>query len=109
MGVVATGIGLDFVLTGHDKLEERWVLAGGLILTFLSMAMILYVTIAPGDPHTNNKAKARLIAVPVVIVIGIFSGSMAMGVISTLIAILVAAEVLTDLVFEPHRTSRSEH
>lgn len=116
MGVVATGIGLDFMLTinshGHgDHLEthQAWVLAGGLALTFLSMAVILYVTIAPGDPNTNSKSLARLTAVPVVLILGIFLDQIAMGVIATILALVLAIEVVTDLFFEPHRTSRSEH
>lgn len=109
MGVVATGIGLDFVLTDHIGHGENWVLAGGLSLALLAKATILYTTVNPHDPKTDHKALARVAAIPLILIIGAFMESLPMGVTTTLLAAIIAAEVLTDLFFEPHRTGQSEH
>lgn len=109
MGVVATGIGLDFVLTDHTGLEERWILAGGLTLTFLAMAMILFVTVSPSDPHTREKAVARLAGIPIALIVGAVAGELAMGVITTVLAVVMAIEVVVDLVYEPHKTGPGAH
>ena len=109
MGMVAAGIGLDFVLTDHTGVAERWILAGGLTVAFLSLAMILNVTLNPNDPRTKQKAVVRLLAIPVVLIVGAIAGEVAMGVTATIVAVLVVAQVAIDLVFEPARTGSSEH
>ena len=109
MGMVAAGIGLDFVLTDHTGVAERWILAGGLTVAFLSLAMIVNVTLNPNDPRTKQKAVVRLLAIPVVLIVGAIAGEVAMGVTATIVVVLVVAQVAIDLVFEPARTGSSEH
>ena len=109
MGVVAAGVGLDFVLTEHTGAGERWVLAGGLSVTLLAMAIMLYVSVNPFDPRTNHKAVIRLAAIPVVLIVAAIAGDLAMGLTTSILAFLIAVEVLSDLVFEPHRTGHAEH
>lgn len=108
MGVVAAGVGLDFVLTGHTGTAERWILAGGLSVTLLALAVMLYVSVNPYDPRTTQKAVIRLTAIPVVVVVAAVAGDLAMGVTTTILAVVIVVEVLSDLVFEPHKTGRSE-
>lgn len=108
MGVVAMGVGLDFILTKHTGLAERWVLAGGMSAALLAMAVILYVSVNPYDPKTDHKALARLAAIPVVVVLVAFMGDLTMGVTTAILAVVIAAEVLTDLVFEPHKKDHIE-
>ena len=102
MGVVATGIGLDFVLTGHTGAGERWILAGGLTVAMLAMALILFVTLNPSDPRTKQKALVRLATIPIVLGLGAIGGELAMGLTTTVLALLIAAQVFSDLLFEPH-------
>jgi low temperature requirement protein LtrA len=109
MGVVATGVGLDFVLTGHVGAAERWILAGGLSVALASLALILAVSVNPFDPRTDHKAVARLAAIPVVLIVGAIAGELAMAVIATALAGVIAIEVATDLLFEPHKTGSPEH
>jgi low temperature requirement protein LtrA len=109
MGVVATGIGLEFVLVDHAGTAERWILAGGLAVTMLAMATLLYVAVNPYDPRTNHKAAVRLVAIPLVVIVSMLANSMAMYVTTSIIAAVIAAQVLGDLIFEPHKTGRAEH
>ena len=109
MGVVATGVGLDFVLTDHTGTAERWILAGGLSVAMLSMAIILRVTRTRNDPRTNQKAVVRLVAIPIVLVVGALAGVLAMAVTTTILALVVVIEVVIDLVYEPERTGPTEH
>ena len=104
IGVVMMGVGLDFVLTEHTEAAERWVLGLGMSLALLALASILNVTVNPLDPKTDHKALARLLAIPVVVVVAIVLGDLPMWFATTILALLIGAEVLTDLVFEPHRT-----
>ncbi len=108
MGVVAAGVGLDFVLTGHGGTAERWILAGGLSVTLLALAVMLYVSVNPYDPRTTHKAVIRMAAIPVVLLVAAFGDGMAMGMTTTILAIVIAVEVLSDLVFEPHKTGHAE-
>ena len=109
MGVVATGVGLEFVLTEHTGAGERWVLAGGLSVTLLAMAIMLYVSVNPFDPRTDHKALIRLAAIPIVLIVAAIAGDLAMSVTTSILALLIVVEVLSDLVFEPHRTGHAEH
>lgn len=109
MGVVATGVGLDFVLTDHTGTAERWILTGGLSVAMLSMAIILRVTLNPNDPRTNQKAVVRLVAIPIVLVVGALAGVLAMAVTTTILALVVVIEVVIGLVYEPERTGPTEH
>ena len=102
IGVVATGIGLDSVLTEHSGVAERWILAGGLSTALLAMALIRYVTVNTAGLVANSKAIARLVAIPVVLIVGALAGDLPMGVTTTVLALVVAIEVFSDLISEPY-------
>ncbi len=78
-------------------------------MAMLSMAIILRVTLNPNDPRTNQKAVVRLVAIPIVLVVGALAGVLAMAVTTMILALVVVIEVVIDLVYEPERTGPTEH
>jgi low temperature requirement protein LtrA len=111
MSIAVAGVGVDHAIVAaahpedwHDA--ERWLLVGSVGLALLSMAVILEATIRPNDRDTGNIITARLIGVGALAVIGLLGFLGPFGVV-TLIAAVVVAQVLADLILSG-RTADNE-
>jgi low temperature requirement protein LtrA len=118
-GLAMIGVGVEHAIIasdhGHDyHLSERWVLVGGAIIALSAMAAIQTAALRDESEHTRMLIiRNRVVAIPIVIVIGLIT---AFGATATvvLLAIVCIAEVGADVVMsgtpdlEPSEPEHSE-
>jgi low temperature requirement protein LtrA len=97
IGLTATGIGLEF-LVAQEGHATRWVAIGGMALALFAMGVILFATEREEGPERDiTQARIRWTAAAVVLFIGLVSDSWETNVILVLLALIIGAQVFTDL------------
>ena len=97
------GVSVELAIVGADHGHEyastdRWLLVASVALAFASMAVIQVASVRPGEEHLRRWAmRSRLVGIPVVLAIGVFSG---LGAAWTMVLVttVCSAEVVADLV-----------
>jgi low temperature requirement protein LtrA len=103
-GVAIAGVGLEHAVfeagDGHAHTASRWLLVGAVALAFAAMAAILIATVPRrgGRAHIAL-ARSRLIAIPVILVIGLLSGASSVLIV-LLVAIVCCVEVAADVLIQ---------
>ena len=105
---VKKAIKFDLALTAPAG--ERWLLAGALALTILSVAMIDSVTERRNVQLTDrNRINFRVASAALVLLLGQIGGAMNAGVFLGLVAALLVALVLFDMMMAPLEESEEPH
>jgi low temperature requirement protein LtrA len=100
--LAATGVGLEHsvveAVEGHTfPSPERWLLVSAVAGAFAAMALIQYATVRPNRPGANLPiARNRLIGIPIVLVVGLFSFLSSVWIVF-LITAVCAGEVAADV------------
>lgn len=101
IGLIASGIGLEFLVAQEGE-HLRWVAITGVIVAFVSMAIIQFATERQDQRQNGMQASVRLAAALVVLVIGFLSGEWATNTILMMLALTCAVQITIDLVIS-HR------
>ena len=104
IGLTASGIGFEF-LVKQDGEQLRWVAIVGVIVTFVSMAVIQIATERQDLRRSDIQASIRLSAAVLVLLVGFASGAWTTNTILTVLAIICAVQIGIDLVLA-HRDSQ---
>lgn len=105
IGLTASGIGLEFLVAQEgDRL--RWVAITGVIVAFVSMAIIQIATERQDQRRSDVQASIRFAAAVVVLVIGFASEGWATNMILIMLALTCAVQISIDLALE-YRDSQS--
>lgn len=97
IGLTASGIGLEFLVEQEGD-HLRWVAIVGVIVAFVSMAIIQIATERQDERRSETQASIRLAAAGVVLLIGFVSGSWETNAILMLLALVCAVQIGIDLV-----------
>jgi len=96
------GVSVELAIVGADHGHEystadRWLLVASVALAFASMASIQIASVRPGQEHLRKAAiRARLVGIPLVLVIGLVPG---LGAVWTMVLVtaVCTGEVMADL------------
>jgi low temperature requirement protein LtrA len=97
IALVATGIGLEFIVTGHLDTGERWIVTLGLAFSLVFLAVMHVATEGAAERRDDLKTRVRLLAAGAVIVVGIVGAGLDENVFALLLAIVVGSQVALDL------------
>ena len=97
ISLVATGIGLEFIVTGHLNTAERWIVTLGLASSLVFLAIMHIATEGAADRRDDIKTRVRFIATGVVIILGLVGGGLEENLFALLLAIVVGSQVAHDL------------
>ncbi len=88
----------------------RWLLAGTLALTLVSVAIIDSVTERQNSELTDrNRVTVRFLSAVIVLLLGAVGGSMSAGLFLGLVATVCMAQVIIDMMMAPFEESAETH
>ena len=96
IGLTASGIGLEFLVAQEGE-SLRWVAIVGVIVAFISMAIIQIATERQDQRRSVVQASIRLTAAFAVLGIGFMSGAWATNTILAALALMCAVQIAIDL------------
>jgi low temperature requirement protein LtrA len=99
IGLTASGIGLEFLVEQEGE-QLRWVAITGVIVAFVSMAIIQIATERQDQHRSAFQASIRLSAALVVLGIGLVSGAWSTNMILAALALTCAVQITVDLALE---------
>ncbi len=101
IGLTATGIGLEFIVSEEFHTSQRWIVSLGVAGALVAMGLIHIATEAGPQRRDETKARIRFGAAAVVLFLGLMGGLFDANWFAVLIAILIALQVGLDLALEP--------
>ena len=99
IGLTASGIGLEFLVEQEGE-RLRWVAIIGVIVAFVSMAIIQIATERQDQHRSAFQASIRLSAALVVLGIGLVSETWSTNTILAALALTCAVQIAIDLALE---------
>lgn len=104
IGLTASGIGFEFLVAQHGG-HDRWVAIIGVIVAFVSMAIIQIATERQNPHRSEVLASIRLAAALFVLLVGFASGAWTTNAILIVLAAVCAVQIGVDLVLA-HRDAQ---
>jgi len=101
IGLTASGIGLDFIVTQEWHQEQRMVVSLGVSVALLAMGVIHIATEAGPERHDEAKARIRFGAAGIVLLLGLVGFGISATWFAVLLAVIVLVQVGLDLYLEP--------
>jgi len=102
---VKKAVSFDFALVAPDK--YRWLLAGTIALTFLSVAIVDSVTERKhAELSDRARVAARIVSALIILLVGQVGGSMTAATFMAVVIAVLVAQVLFDLAMAPLEESK---
>ncbi len=101
LSLTASGIGLEFIVTQHFDMAERMVVTLGVAGALVMMGVIHIATEAGPERKDEAKARIRLVAAGLVLLLGLVGSGLSANWFAALVAIIVIGQVVIDLYLEP--------
>lgn len=97
ISLVASGIGLEFVVTDHFGTAERWIVTLGVAGSLIFLAIMHIATEGAASRRDDIKTLVRLISAVLILVLGFVGADLAANVFASILAVVVGAQVLLDI------------
>lgn len=104
--LVATGIGLEFMVDLHAGTVERFILAGALAGSLIAMGVIHIATEPTVERRDQEKAYVRFASAAVVLLIGAVTGDNPVLVVSLLAAVVIGQILIDTFYLDQVRPAR---
>ncbi len=101
IGLTATGIGLEFIVTEEFHTSQRWIVSLGTAGALIAMGLIHISTEAGPERRDRAKARIRFGAAALVLFLGLVGGFLDANWFALLVAVVVVMQVVLDLALEP--------
>lgn len=101
IGLTATGIGLEFIVTEDFHTSQRWIVSLGTAGALVAMGLIHISTEAGPERKDPAKARIRFASAAVVLILGLTGGVVDANWFAVLLAIVIGLQVGLDLALEP--------
>ncbi len=101
IGLTATGIGLEFLVTNELEKEPRWIFVIGVVIALTAMGMIHVATEAGEERHDSLKARIRFGSAVLFVILGFVGDGLGPSEFGLVAVGIILAQLVWDLYLEP--------